>query len=194
MDPWHQSDKAITYGVQAFNWNFEEDAKIMSYKKISHEIVYNNVAGSNLHSDLLNKEEFLLTLSQSKSNQLDERKNYSEIVDVIKNSVDEELRVKPNTNNSNNVVNLFNLKKNFMLTDKFLAVIEKYLSEVGDNVDEEILHKIDVLCNEMTGNLDKREVIEIVEKEFKQNHIIDYLTNLLTLQVKITEKINLSNI
>ena len=184
----------MTYGVHAFNWNFEEDARIMSYKKMSHEIVFNNVVGSKLHSDLLNKEELLLTLSQSKWNQLDERKNYGEIIDVIKHSVDEELRVKPNTNNSNNIVNLFNLKKNFLLTEKFLAVIEKYLSEVGENVDEEILHKIDVLCNEMTENLDKREVIDVVEKEFKQNHIIDYLTNLLNLQVKITEKINLSNI
>jgi hypothetical protein len=194
VDPWHNNEKSLTYGVQVFNWKFEEDARVMSYKKISHQIVYNNIVGSTLHSDVLNKSELLLNLNETKISQLEEKKNYSEILDFIKKSVDEELRVKPNTNNSNNLVNLYNLKKTFLLTEKFLVVFEKYLNEAGNESNQEILHKIDYITNEMSNNLEKGEIIEVIEKEFKQNQIIDYLTNLLDLQIKITEKINLSNI
>lgn len=177
-----------------FDWKFEEDARVMSYKKISHEILFKNVIGSNLHSDVLNRGELLLNLNESKLSQLEEKKNYSELLDFIKSSVDEEMRVKPNTNNSNNLVNLYNMKKTFLLTEKFLVVFEKYLCEGGNELNQEILHKIDYITNEMSNNLEKGEIMEVIEKEFKQNQIIDYLTNLLELQIKITEKINLSNI
>ncbi len=184
----------MTYGVQAFNWKFEEDARVMSYKNISYEILYNTVVGSHLHTDVLNREEMLLNLTESKLSQLEEKKSFSEFLEIVKKSVDEELKVKPNTNNSNNVVNLYNLKKNFLLAEKFLVVFEKYLNEAGNNLNPDILHKIDHITNEIATNLEKEEVIEVIEKEFKQNQIIDYLTNLLNLQIKITEKINLSNI
>lgn len=194
VDPWHQNEKAITYGVQAFNWKFEEDARVMSYKNISYEIVYNTVIGSNLHTNILNREEMLLNLTESNLSELEENKGFSEILEIVKKSVDEELKVKPNTNNSNNIVNLYNLKKNFLLAEKYLMVFEKYLNEAGNDLNPEIVHKLDYITNEIASGLEKEEIIEIIEKEFKQNQIIDYLTNLLNLQIKITEKINLSNI
>jgi hypothetical protein len=184
----------MTYGVQGFNWKFEEDARVMSYKKISYEIVYNTVIGSNLHTNILNREEMLLNLTESNLSQLEEKKGFSEILEIVKNSVDEELKVKPNTNNSNNIVNLYNLKKSFLLAEKYLIVFEKYLNEAGNDLNPEIVHKLDYITNEIASDLEKEEFIEIIEKEFKQNQIIDYLTNLLNLQIKITEKINLSNI
>jgi hypothetical protein len=181
-----------------YQWKYEEELKIMSYKIISHSVVDSNVVvGSNLHSNLLNNSEMMFNINNANFNKdtIEEKKNLNEILDLIKKSVQDDLRVKPNTNDSSNLVNLRNFKKQFLLTERFLSLVENFLNDnISTTENEEILHKIDFIIHQITSSLEKEEFFKVIEKEFKQNQIIDYLTNLLNLQVKITEKINIFNL
>jgi hypothetical protein len=188
IDPWYKDTTKLNYGVQVFNWKIEEETKVMAYKKISHSLINSKVNGSILHSNLVNKEQMLINLQHS---ELDD-KNFNEIIEEIKKSVDNEIKFLPNTNDSANNINLFNIKKQLMLTERFLIIIENYLNDA--NTDDEILHNVDYILQELVYYFDREEVLKIVQQEFKDNQIIDAFSNLLNLQIKITEKINKFNL
>jgi hypothetical protein len=189
VDPWHNDEKKLDYGIQTFNWKFEEDNKVMSYKKVPHFVVDSKVTGTILHSNIINKEQMLLNLQNSDI----EEKPLTEILEDIKKSVEEEIKFLPNTSDSFNNMNLFNVKKQLMLTDRFLLIIENYLIQDAKPNDE-LLHKIDYILQELNFYFERDEVLNIIEHEFKENQIIDALGNLLNMQIKITEKINKFNL
>jgi hypothetical protein len=193
VDPWHQSEKEFDFGVKVFNWRYEEQHKVMAYSKVNHELVDFKVSGSSLHSQLSNKEELLLHLNSA---QATEGSNTKEILEELRKSVDENLKIRSGTESiSNN--NLYNLKKQILLTEKFLGVVENYLNGVTDYTsqsNQENLFQIDYLLHTIISYFESEEVLKIVEKEFRENQIIDSLTNLLNVQVRITEKINKFNL
>jgi hypothetical protein len=193
VDPWHQSEKDFDFGVKVFNWKYDETHKVMSYSKVNHELVDFNLIGSGLHSQLSNKEELLLNLNSAQS---PEGSNTKEILEELKKQVDENLKIRAGTDSiSNN--NLYNVKKQILLTEKLLGVVENYLSGTSDfstESNQETLFQIDYLLHTIVSYFDSDEVLKIVQKEFRDNQIIDSLTNLLNVQVHITEKINKFNL
>lgn len=193
VDPWHQSEKDFDFGVKVFNWKYDESHKVMSYSKVNHELVDFNLIGSGLHSQLSNKEELLLNLNSAQS---PEGSNTKEILEELKKQVDENLKIRAGTESiSNN--NLYNVKKQILLTEKLLGVVENYLSGTSDfssESNQETLFQIDYLLHTIVSYFDSDEVLKIVQKEFRDNQIIDSLTNLLNVQVHITEKINKFNL
>lgn len=191
IDPWHKNDSMLDYGIQVFNWQFEEESKVMAYKKIHHQVLDSKVVGSILHSNLINKEQMLLNLQHS---DYDGEKGLQEILEEVRKSVDEEIKFLPTVNDSNSNMNLYNVKKQLLLTDRFLIIIDHYLTGDVDKLDEDILHQIDFILQELVFYFDQSGVMKIIEQEFKQTQIIDSLTNLLNLQIKITEKINKFNL
>lgn len=194
LDPFHQDSKVISYGAQVYNWKYESDLKVMSFKSMEHQLVDLKIKAAALHSSFTNKEEILLNMNSDVAN-LDE-KNFSGIVDMIKRSVDEELKYQFNSQDYQlNNVNLKYLKKQLLTTERFLFVIEKYLdSDNANSLNNELLHKIDMLLNDLTHDFSNSELLEVMNKEFKNNQLIESLTNLLNLQLKITEKINKFNV
>ena len=193
VDPWHQSEKDFDFGVKVFNWKYDESHKVMSYSKVNHELVDFNLIGSGLHSQLSNKEELLLNLNSAQS---PEGSNTKEILEELKKQVDENLKIRAGTDSiSNN--NLYNVKKQILLTEKLLGVVENYLSGTSDfssESNQETLFQIDYLLHTIVSYFDSDEVLKIVQKEFRDNQIIDSLTSLLNVQVHITEKINKFNL
>lgn len=193
VDPWHQSEKDFDFGVKVFNWKYDETHKVMSYSKVNHELVDFNLIGSGLHSQLSNKEELLLNLNSA---QTPEGSNTKDLLEELKKQVDENLKIRAGTDSiSNN--NLYNVKKQILLTEKLLGVVENYLSGTSDfscESNQETLFQIDYLLHTVVSYFDSDEVLKIVQKEFRDNQIIDSLTNLLNVQVHITEKINKFNL
>ena len=53
-----------------------------------------------------------------------------------------------------------------------------------------ILNQISSLISDILSYFDKEENLKVIQDELKQQHITDYLTNLVNLQMVITEKIN----
>lgn len=196
VDPWYKSEKNVEYGIKVFNWKYDETLKTMGYSDLKYELCDYKVSGSSLHSDVLSKEEFLLNLNATKNLN---SSSIKEIIEELKKSVDEEMKIstisKSNTIDGFNTSNLLNFKKQMLISERFLAVIENYLNGLNnDKLDNEILHQIDYVTHTISTYLDSKEVTELVEKDLKNNQIIDSLTNLLNVQVRITEKINKFNI
>jgi hypothetical protein len=196
VDPWYTSEKNVEYGIKVFNWKYDETLKTMGYSELKYELFDYKVSGSSLHSDILSKEEFLLNLNATKTLN---SSSIKEIIEELKKSVNEEMKIstisKSNTIDGFNTNNLLNLKKQMLISERFLAVIENYLNGLNnDKLDTEILHQIDYITHTISTYLDSKEVAELVEKDLKNNQIIDSLTNLLNVQVRITEKINKLNI
>ena len=80
------------------------------------------------------------------------------------------------------------------MTEKFLFIIEKYLDNSVNNLNKDILHKVDHVLSELTNSFNSDEILSVISNEFKQTQIINSLSNLLNLQIKITEKLNKYNI
>ncbi len=196
IDPWHKETSQLTYGIQTFNWNLDEDTKVMSYKKIPHVIVDNKMAS--IHSNILSGGQMLLNIQNSDIHNSNTAiaTSYSEIIQEIRNSVDVEMKSLmesgANSMSSVNNNNLYNIKKQLMLTDRFLVVVERYLD--NEEFDERIVSEIDYTLADLVFYFEREDVMRIVSEEFSDNQVIDAMANLLDLQIKITEKINKINL
>lgn len=160
----------------------------MSYKKLQLTVVSLKISGLNLNSHIIPKEEILLSINDTKKG-LIEDKNFNEILEKLQDSISSDLKIKTEKGLEISGVNLLSLKKKLALTEKFLNIIYSYLDK-GENLSDETLYKIDYILHELTDYFDSDEILTTIQQEFKQVQIINSLTNLLNLQLKITEKIN----
>ena len=176
--------------TQVMNWRYEQDLRVLSFKKVSHEIVNLNVNGSVLHSNFINKSEFMLNVDGVS---IDDNMNFNSLIEAISRNIDEKLKFNKSHPQLNNL-NLNYLKKQLLMTEKFLFIIEKYLDNSVNNLNKDILHKVDHVLSELTNSFNSDEILSVISNEFKQTQIINSLSNLLNLQIKITEKLNKYNI
>ena len=192
VDPSHKDEKQVNFGINTFSWKYDEVNKVMGYSAIPHQMNDTKITGLSLHSNITSSEELLLYLNKSN---FTDGTNFKEIMDMIKISVDEELRQKPNTSESFNNSNLHHLKRQCLIIDRFLAVFE-HLLETMQIRDQNyiILNEMEYLISEVSQYLDCEDVQAVCQKEFRENQIIDSLTNLLNVQVRLTEKINKFNL
>jgi hypothetical protein len=171
--------------VQVMNWKLENDLQVVSFKKLNHEVVDNKFNGSIIHSN--NKTEMLYNIN---NNSVDDTFNLNQILDIVSHTVDERMKV-----NKNNLeltsVNLAYLKKQLLMTEKFLGIIGEYIDKTQD---QDLLHRVDLVLSELTNSFNSDEILNVISNEFKHTQIIDTLSNLLKIQVRITEKINIVNV
>ncbi|MGZ5273985.1 MAG: IMP dehydrogenase, partial [Kaistella sp.] len=83
VDPYHENENEINFGVQMFNWKHEEDLKIMSYKKIPSLITCSKLHGINLSSNIIPKEELLYNINSTEFN-INDDKTFKDVLDKIK--------------------------------------------------------------------------------------------------------------
>ena len=93
------------------------------------------------------------------------------------------------------------MKYKLQFIEKFLTLTEEYLDKVivkiyikQQNPDtkqnNEILNLISSLISQIGSFFESDENLKVIQDELKQQQITDYLTNLVNLQMSITEKIN----
>lgn len=191
LDPYHKSD-TLNYGINTYEWNLDDINNVMGYKEIPFELSDTKINGISLHSNLSSPYELIYHIGNS---DFSENSNYKEIVEVIRKSVDEDLRLLPNTANNLRNTNLFYIKKQLMTIDKFLAVLENSLNDEIFNSDLMILlPQIDYLISDITNIFQNEQIQKACLQEFKEHKILESLTSLLDIQVKLTEKINKLNL
>ncbi len=171
--------------IQVMNWKLESDLQVVSFKKINNEIIHNKLNGSILHSN--NKTEMLYNIN---SKSIDDTFTINQILDIVSHTIDDRIKVNKNNLELTNV-NLAFLKKQLLMTEKFLGIIGEYIEKTDDT---DMLHRVDLVLSELTNSFNSDEILNIIANEFKHTQIIDTLANLLNMQIKITEKINISNI
>jgi hypothetical protein len=171
--------------VQVMNWKLENELQVVSFKRLNYEIVDNKFNGSILHSN--NKTEMLYNINNKS---VDDSFTLNQILDIVSHTVDERIKINRNNLELTNV-NLAYLKKQLLMTEKFLVIVGEYIDKTED---QELLHRIDLVLSELTNSFNSDEILDVIANEFKHTQIIDTLTNLLNVQIKITEKINTVNI
>lgn len=177
------------YGLEAYDWSFNDTINSMVYKKIAVQLTDVKISRDLAYSYTTRKEELLLGLREADFADID-TKNFADVIAKIKQSVDKELgtgnKLKLNSG-------LLHIKRQILLTVKYLTIIDEYLANTK-SLNNEVVHQLESILDSISTQLESSELFEGVSQEFKQNQIIESLTNLLNLQIGITEKINQFNI
>lgn len=147
-----------------------------------------------MHSHISSKEDLLLNLNDLDLSVIETEGDFNQLVQKLNASVVQKGSVSKSKIEEFSVTNLNYFKIRLLSVQKFLAIIEKYLESKAESLDHDTVNKIDYLVNELVNSFNQEDVFDAIVKEFKQNQIVQTLTNLLKLQVNITEKINEKNL
>ena len=169
------------------------ETKSISYQLLPHEIIDNKIPSNIMHSNISSKEDLLLNLNDLDLSVIESENDFEKIVEKLNSSIVQKGHLKHNVAEFN-ATNLSYFKLRLLSVQKFLLIIEKYLENKPESLDQEMLNKVEFLVNELLSSFNNEEVFDAIMKEFKQNQIVQTLTNLLKLQVNITEKINEKNL
>jgi len=158
----------------------------MSYEKIDHQMNYTKIYNTQNNVSPVNTEEMMQIISSTTKVQV---KSYEDILALLQ---------RENTallSKDLSEINFVALKRHLMLVDKFLLLIDSYLSElIGNEVEiensENVIHSLFKLIAEISSFFDNEDLLKLIKQENKQLQIIDQMTNLLNLQIKIADKIN----
>lgn len=181
--------------MKFFCWEPDVLTKTISYQIIPHEITDRKIPSNLLHTNIANREDLFLNLDSLDLSELEQEKDFQGILEKLNKGNFEFLEKEKNSKMEFDPVNLEFLKARIFSIRKFLVVLEKYLenNEKG-TIDLDAFNKIEMIINDFLRILGDEKVLESIEKDFKQNQLIGTLTNLLKLQVAITEKINEKNL
>ena len=188
LDPFSDDKESFEVGIKFYLWEPDQDTRTMVYQLIPHEIIDNKINSNIMHSNLSNKEDILLNLNDLDLNFLESEKDFNVVVEKLNSSVVQKGNFK--NNSEFNLINLNYFKKRLVGVQKFLIILESYLDNKLENINQETIKKIEFIINELLNTFNENEVFESILKEYNQNQIVQTLTNLLKLQVNITEKIN----
>ena len=195
VDPNHKDDKSLKYGVKTYIWEMKsikiktEVIRLLSFKQIENEVTEN-----------LNTIHLLNTIFNERINP--ELKLYN--IDLDKNDkkttnellfLNEEKKESINEKENNNLLYIKNKVKQSL---DYLDVIEKFLEEKvnkkseGLEADNEavILDKISNILSKLEPILENKEMIDILSNEIHKNDNINSLTQLLEVQLNLSEKIH----
>jgi hypothetical protein len=193
VDPFFDNNESIEIGMKFFTWEPDTELRSICYQIIPHEIIDNKMPSNLMHSNISSKEELYLNLNNLDISNFEQEKDFEAIVEKLSNA-DNLVNNLKNTNGDFNKTNLNYFKIRLMSIQKYLVIIEKYLEEKMENLDKEVLNKVEIIVNEFLNTLGNEQIFDAVVKEFKQNQLVNTLTSLLKLQVNITEKINEKNL
>ena len=188
LDPYFDKKENLEVGVKFYSWEPDMETKTISYQLIPHYITDNKIPSNILHSNMGNKEDILLNLNDLDISVIEGEKDFSQIVDKLNSMVVQKGNLKKNS--EFHVTNLNYFKARLLNIQKFLVILESYLENKLENLDQEVLNKIEILVNQLLDSFNDEEIYDAIVKEYKQNQVVQTLTNLLKLQVNITEKIN----
>lgn len=147
-----------------------------------------------MHSHLSSKEDLLLNLNDLDLSVIETEGDFNQLVQKLNANVVQKGNLSKSKNEEFSATNLNYFKIRLLSVQKFLVIIEKYLESKAESLDQDTVNKIDYLVNELVNSFSQEDVFDAIVKEFKQNQIVQTLTNLLKLQVNITEKINEKNL
>ena len=198
VDPNHKDEQVIKYGVKTYIWEMKsikiksEVKRILSFKQIENQIIesVNTVTLLNtIFNDNINPELKLFNIDLDKN----DKKTIKEILFSDENKNKEEIK-----GNDDEKSNLIYIKNKIKQSLDILEIIEKFLEEKankkseGDEENSEavILDKISVIVSELEPIFENEELINMISNEVHKNDNINSLTQLLEIQLNLSEKIH----
>ena len=191
VSPFHENKEKLEFGIKAYNWsvsyhldNNENDLSLMTFKKINYEIVQNLNLNSIINENGIEK--FNLDYNINKIDLKNEN--------IIKNLCEELSKMNDMNQLKEKNEQINYLKTQLKICEKYLEIISTYLNENISNLNNEILNKINYAIYILKPLFEKEEIIDLLKKEGNKHKILNDLTNILNIQVYLTEKINKLNL
>ena len=191
VDPFHENKEKLEFGIKAYNWsvsyhldNNDNDLSLMTFKKINYEIVQNLNLNSIINENGVEK--FNLDYNINKIDLKNEN--------TIKNLCEELSKMNDMNQLKEKNEQINYLKTQLKICEKYLEIISTYLNENMSNLNNEILNKINYAIYILKPLFDKEEIIDLLKKEGNKHKILNDITNILNIQVYLTEKINKLNL
>ena len=198
VDPNYKDDKALKYGVKTYLWEIKyvkiktEVNRLISFRKIESEVIENLNSVQLLNSifnEKKNPELKLFNINIEKN----DKKTINELFFSEEGKNKEETNV--NDYEKSNIVYIKNKVKQSL---EFLELIEKFLEEntniksEGEEANREavVLDKISYIVSKLDPIFENVEIINILSNEIKKNDNINSLTQLLQVQLNLSEKIH----
>lgn len=189
IDPSHKDELNVKYGIKAYEWdnknikfkNLEKSNNFIVFKEIEYEVVQqiNNLGIINRIKNQ-NIWEKLYDLKVDKN----EKKNINELLFDLKD-VNEGIITTEN--------NIDFIKKKLQESISYMNIFEKYLeSEVEINKDKingDDYNVIAYIISQLDPILNDKEIFDSINKDINKKYNIDSLTQLIEVQMALSDKI-----
>ena len=189
IDPSHQNENLVEFGIKAFEWdtknikiqNLEKSNSFIVFKELESEIVQhtnnfgtlNGIKNQNLWEKLYNLKiekgekkninELLLDLNDGNNNIIKSENN----IDFIKNKIEE-------------CIGYMNIFQNFL---------ESYEIEDHKTINGDDFNKIAYIISQLDPVLNDKEIMNAINSDINKKYNIDSLTQLIEVQLALSDKI-----
>lgn len=198
VDPNHKEDKALKYGIKTYLWEMKsikiktEVKRLLTFRQIDNEVVQNMNAVQLLNTIFGEKKDPEMKLYNIDIDK-NEKKTVNEILFISEDKKKEDIK---NLDNEKN--NLIYIKNKIKQSLEYLDILEKFLEEKVNknskgeeaNKEAEILDKITDIVSKLDPMLNNEEMISMLTNDIHKNDNVNSLTNLLQVQLNLSEKIH----
>ena len=189
IDPSHKDELNVKYGIKAYEWdnknikfkNLEKSNNFIVFKEIEYEVVQqiNNLGIINRIKNQ-NIWEKLYDLKVDKN----EKKNINELLFDLKD-VNEGIITTEN--------NIDFIKKKLQESISYMNIFEKYLEseeEINkDKINGDDYNVIAYIISQLDPILNDKEIFDSINKDINKKYNIDSLTQLIEVQMALSDKI-----
>ena len=198
VDPNHKDEKVLNYGVKTYIWEMKaikintEVKRLLTFKQIESKIIENiNTANllNTIFNNRINPELKIFNIEIDKY----DKKSIFELLFASEEKRKEE--IKTNEKEKNNLVYI---KSKIEQSLDILEIIENFLEEnvkkkfgaSEADKEAEILDKVSKIIFGLEPIIENEELINMISNEAHNNNNINSLTQLLEIQLKLSEKIH----
>ena len=198
VDPNYKDNKALKYGIKTYLWEIKyikiktEINRLFTFRQIENEVIENLNSVQLLNSifnEKINPELKLFNINIEKN----DKKTINELFFSEEEKNKEEINV--NDYEKNDLVYIKNKVKQSI---GLLELIEKFLEENANKKTEgkeadseaEVLDKISNIVSKLEPIFENDEILNIISNEIKKNNNVNSLTQLLQVQLNLSDKIH----
>ena len=184
VDPNHKDDKNINYGIKAYKWE-TKSIKIKSLEKSNNLIVFKE-----LKTDIVQQLNNLDIISENGNPNFLEKLHKLKIEKNEKKNLNELLLEEKNGNE-----NVFNKENNIEFIRKKIHAVIDYLNlfqeflEKMDKNEPDYLNQIALVVSQLEPILNEKEILEVINCDINKKYNVDSLTQLLDVQLALSDKI-----
>ena len=189
IDPSHNNDKFVEFGIKAYEWN-TKSIKIQNLEKSNSFVIFKELESEivqHIHNfGILNgiKNQYLWEKLYNLKIDKSEKKNINELLLDLNDGNDSIIR------GENNVDFIKNkLEESIGYMNIFLKFLESY--EIGDNetVNGDDFNNIAYIISQLDPVLNDKEIMEAINTDINKRYNIDSLAQLIEVQLVLSDKI-----
>jgi hypothetical protein len=187
IDPNHQGVNDIKYGIKTYEWNtksikfqnFEKTSSFITFKELPNEVVQQ---GNNL--DMINCNNLFGKIYNVKIEKND-KKNIKELLFTEEKKDEKNI----STGNNNDFIKLkINATLNYLnLFQQLMENDDK--ADKADKLTDDDYDKMAFILSQLTPILEDKEITDVINRDINNKYSVDSLSQLLDVQLNLSDKI-----